>query len=291
MAKQKNLLYSEHNVLSSTHKNWQGEFYMIHGTAGLFSNLGALLGAMIILMMIISAAIKIVPEYKRIVIFRLGRLVGSRGPGIIFLIPVIDRALFVDLRILTMDVPVQEVITKDNVPIKVNAVVYFRVMEPSRSVVEVEDYVMATSQLAQTTLRSVVGSVELDEVLSSREKINLELQKIIDERTDPWGIKVSAVEVKELELPDGMKRAMARQAEAERERRAKVIAAEGELQAAAKLSQAAQQMEISPVTLQLRYLQTIREISGERNSTTFFPIPIDLLKPFINNLSKQNPTD
>ena len=254
--------------------------------SGLLTNLGTVLGALIIVMMIVSAAIKIVPEYKRLVIFRLGRLVGSRGPGIVFIIPVVDRALFVDLRILTMDVPVQEVITKDNVPIKVNAVVYFRVMEPSQSVVEVEDYVMATSQLAQTTLRSVVGSVELDEVLSSREKINHELQKIIDERTDPWGIKVSAVEVKELELPEGMKRAMARQAEAERERRAKIIAAEGELQAATKLSQAAQQMEVSPVTLQLRYLQTIREIAGERNSTTFFPIPIDLVKPFIDKLSK-----
>jgi len=253
--------------------------------SGLMSNVGSVLGVVIIVFMIISAAIKIVPEYKRLVIFRLGRLAGSRGPGIIFIIPVIDRALFVDLRILTMDVPSQEVITKDNVPIKVNAVVYFRVMEPSRSVVEVEDYVMATSQLAQTTLRSVVGSVELDEVLSSREKINHELQRIIDERTDPWGIKVSAVEVKELELPDGMKRAMARQAEAERERRAKVIAAEGELQAATKLSQAAQQMEVSPVTLQLRYLQTIREISGERNTTTFFPVPVDLVKPFIEKLT------
>jgi len=185
-----------------------------------------------------------------------------------------------------MDVPVQEVITKDNVPIKVNAVVYFRVMEPSLSVVAVEDYVMATSQLAQTTLRSVVGSVELDEVLSSREKINHELQMIIDERTDPWGIKVSAVEVKELELPEVMKRAMASQAEAERVRRAKIISAEGELQAAEKLSQAAKQMEISPITLQLRYLQTVREISGERNTTTFFPWPVDLMKPFMENLSK-----
>ena len=257
--------------------------------SGLLSNMGSVFGALIILFMVLSSAIKIVPEYKRIVIFRLGRLAGSRGPGIIFVIPVVDRTMFIDLRILTMDVPVQEVITRDNVPIKVNAVVYFRVMEPSRSVVEVEDYVTATSQLAQTTLRSVVGSVELDEVLSSREKINHELQKIIDERTDPWGIKVSAVEVKELELPEGMKRAMARQAEAERERRAKIIAAEGELQAATKLSQAAQQMEVSPVTLQLRYLQTIREISGERNSTTFFPIPIDLLRPFIDKLTTPNP--
>ena len=180
----------------------------------------------------------------------------------------------------------QEVITRDNVAIKVNAVVYFRVLEPVKSVIEVENYVIATSQLAQTTLRSVVGSVELDEVLASREKINQELQKIIDERTDPWGIKVSAVEVKELELPDGMKRAMARQAEAERERRAKIISAEGELQAAEKLSEAAAKMEASPVTLQLRYLQTIREISGERNTTTFFPLPMDLIKPFIEKLAK-----
>ena len=249
---------------------------------GMLSNVGAWFGAVFSALLVVSSAVKIVPEYKRLVVFRLGRLAGSRGPGLVFIIPVIERVTSVDLRILTMDVPVQEVITKDNVPIKVNAVVYFRVLEPSASVVEVEDYVMATSQLAQTTLRSVVGSVELDEVLSSREKINHELQKIIDDRTDPWGIKVSAVEVKELELPEGMKRAMARQAEAERERRAKIIAAEGELQAATKLSQAAQQMEVSPVTLQLRYLQTIREIAGERNSTTFFPIPIDLLRPFID---------
>ncbi|MCL2010403.1 MAG: slipin family protein [Synergistaceae bacterium] len=255
--------------------------------SGLLSNMGSVFGALIILFMVLSSAIKIVPEYKRIVIFRLGRLAGSRGPGIIFVIPVVDRTMFIDLRILTMDVPVQEVITRDNVPIKVNAVVYFRVMEPSRSVVEVEDYVTATSQLAQTTLRSVVGSVELDEVLSSREKINHELQKIIDERTDPWGIKVSAVEVKELELPEGMKRAMARQAEAERERRAKIIAAEGELQAAATLAQAAQQMELSPITLQLRYLQTVREItSSERSSTTLFPVPIELMKPFIDKFTK-----
>lgn len=252
--------------------------------ASLFSNIGSWIGIIFIVLLVLSWTIKIVPEYKRLVIFRLGRLAGSRGPGIVFVIPFIDRPVSVDLRILTMDVPVQEVITKDNVPIKVNAVVYFRVLDPSHSVVVVENYVLATSQLAQTTLRSVVGSVELDEVLSSREKINHELQKIIDERTDPWGIKVSAVEVKELELPEGMKRAMARQAEAERERRAKIIAAEGELQAATKLSEAALQMEVSPVTLQLRYLQTIREISSERNSTTFFPIPIDLLRPFVDRV-------
>jgi len=291
MVKQKNLLYSERWLFSLTKNKKTRESLKMVDIATIFSKVSGYFGALIILLMVLSAAIKIVPEYKRLVVFRLGRLVGSRGPGIIFVIPVVDRTMYVDLRILTMDVPVQEVITKDNVPIKVNAVVYFRVMEPSRSVVEVEDYVMATSQLAQTTLRSVVGSVELDEVLSSREKINVELQKIIDERTDPWGIKVSAVEVKELELPDGMKRAMARQAEAERERRAKIIAAEGELQAAAKLSQAAQQMEVSPVTLQLRYLQTVREISGERNTTTYFPLPIDLLKPFIDKLTKPTPVD
>ena len=253
----------------------------VNELASLFSDIGSWIGILLIVLLILSSSVRIVPEYKRLVIFRLGRLAGSRGPGIVFLIPVIDRPVSVDLRILTMDVPVQEVITKDNVPIKVNAVVYFRVLDPSHSVVEVENYVLATSQLAQTTLRSVVGSVELDEVLSSREKINHELQKIIDERTDPWGIKVSAVEVKELELPEGMKRAMARQAEAERERRAKIIAAEGELQAATKLSEAAKQMEVSPVTLQLRYLQTIREIGAEKSSITFFPIPIDLVRPFV----------
>ena len=202
-------------------------------------------------------------------------------------IPVVDRVIRVDLRIVTLDVPVQEVITKDNVPIKVNAVVYFRVMDPANSVIEVENYMLATSQLSQTTLRSVIGGAELDEVLSSREKINSELQKIIDERTDSWGIKVSAVEVKELELPEGMKRAMAKQAEAERERRAKIINAEGELQAAKTLSDAAKQMEVSPVTLQLRYLQTLKEIASEKNSTTFFPLPMDIIKPFIKRFEKE----
>ncbi|MBQ3645638.1 MAG: slipin family protein [Synergistaceae bacterium] len=259
----------------------------ISDVGSIISGLGTFAVVIFFLIMILSTAIKIVPEYRRIVLFRLGRLVGSRGPGIVFTVPFLDKAVTVDLRILTLDVPVQEVITKDNVAIKVNAVVYFRVLEPAKSVVEVENYVVATSQLAQTTLRSVVGSVELDEVLSSREKINQELQKIIDERTDPWGIKVSAVEVKELELPEGMKRAMARQAEAERERRAKIIAAEGELQAAEKLSEAARKMEASPITLQLRYLQTIREISGERNTTTFFPIPVDLIQPFIDRMTSK----
>ncbi|MBQ3376732.1 MAG: slipin family protein [Synergistaceae bacterium] len=259
---------------------------MIFYSGDLFADLWTIIILAFVLIFAISWMIRVVPEYRRLVVFRLGHVIGSKGPGLVFVIPFIDKAVTVDLRILTLDVPVQEVITRDNVAIKVNAVVYFRVLEPVKSVIEVENYVVATSQLAQTTLRSVVGSVELDEVLASREKINQELQKIIDERTDPWGIKVSAVEVKELELPDGMKRAMARQAEAERERRAKIISAEGELQAAEKLSEAAAKMEASPVTLQLRYLQTIREISGERNTTTFFPLPMDLIKPFIDKLAK-----
>ncbi|MDR1886174.1 MAG: slipin family protein [Synergistaceae bacterium] len=245
-----------------------------------FFPFGAWTAVGVLILFILLAGIKVVPEFQRLVIFRLGRLSGYSGPGIVFVIPMIDRALRVDLRVVTLDVPVQEVITRDNVPIKVNAVVYFRVLDPSRSMVEVEDYILATSQLSQTTLRSVIGRAELDEVLSARDKINIELQQIIDDRTDPWGIKVSAVEVKELELPEGMKRAMARQAEAERERRAKIIAAEGELQAAEKLTQAAETMERSPMTLQLRYLQTLREISVDKNSTTIFPIPIDLIRPF-----------
>lgn len=253
----------------------------------LIFSLGSSFGAIIIVVLLILAAIKIVPEYQRVVVFRLGKLVGSKGPGLVIVVPIIDRIVRVDLRVVTLDVPVQEVITKDNVPIKVNAVLYFRVMDPANSVVEVENYMMATSQLSQTTLRSVIGQAELDEVLSERDKINKELQVIIDERTDPWGIKVSAVEVKELELPEGMKRAMARQAEAERERRAKIIAAQGELQAAEKLTQAAQKMEVSPVTLQLRYLQTLVEISADKNSTTLFPIPMDLFTPFLNLLEKR----
>lgn len=251
-------------------------------------NLGSTLGGLFILILLVSSALRIVPEYQRLVVFRLGRLLSSKGPGIVFVIPWVDRTLKVDLRVVTLDVPVQEVITRDNVPIKVNAVVYFRVLDPSRSMVEVEDYILATSQLSQTTLRSVIGRAELDDVLSARDKINIELQQIIDERTDPWGIKVSAVEVKELELPEGMKRAMARQAEAERERRAKIIAAEGELQAAEKLTQASETMERSPMTLQLRYLQTLREISVDKNSTTIFPLPLDLIKPFLSRNDRKN---
>lgn len=244
------------------------------------------LGMLFVVFLLLSSALKIVPEYQRLVVFRLGRLWGAKGPGLVFVIPWIDKVLKVDLRVVTLDVPVQEVITRDNVPIKVNAVVYFRVFEPASSMVEVEDYIQATSQLSQTTLRSVIGRAELDEVLSAREKINMELQQIIDERTDPWGIKVSAVEVKELELPEGMKRAMAKQAEAERERRAKIIAAEGELQAAEKLTQASETMARSPMTLQLRYLQTLKEISVDKNSTTIFPIPIDLITPFLSRKDK-----
>ena len=259
---------------------------MIFDLFSLLWEAGTSLVGLLLVLMLLGAAVKVVPEYQRAVLFRLGRLVGGKGPGLILVIPVVDRVLRVDLRVVTLDVPVQEVITRDNVPIKVNAVVYFRVMDPSRSMVDVENYIMATSQLSQTTLRSVIGRSELDEVLSARDKINLELQQIIDERTDPWGIKVSAVEVKELELPEGMKRAMARQAEAERERRAKVIAAEGELQAAEKLSQAAEVMDRSPVTLQLRYLQTLREVASEKNSTTIFPLPIDLLRPFLKKAER-----
>jgi len=224
--------------------------------------------------------IKVLNEYERGVIFRLGRVIGSKGPGLIILIPVIDRMVKVDLRLVTLDVPSQDVITRDNVSVKVNAVVYFRVMTPNQAVIEVENYLYATSQLAQTTLRSVCGQAELDELLSEREKLNAQLQEILDNRTDPWGIKVSNVEVKHIDLPDEMKRAMAKQAEAERERRAKVIHAEGEFQAATKLAQAATLISAEPIALQLRYLQTVSEIAVENNSTILFPIPMDLIKPF-----------
>jgi len=227
------------------------------------------------------AAIKVLNEYERAVIFRLGRIRDVKGPGLIILIPVIDRMVKVDMRVITMDVPPQDVITKDNVSIKVNAVIYFRVMDPNAAVINVENYLYATSQLAQTTLRSVCGQVELDEILSEREKINLELQTILDRSTDPWGVKVSLVEVKHIDLPEEMKRAMAKQAEAERERRAKVINAEGEFQAAQKLIEAASLMATQPISVQLRYLQTLNQIASENNSTTVFPIPIDLFKPFI----------
>jgi regulator of protease activity HflC (stomatin/prohibitin superfamily) len=221
---------------------------------------------------------KVLKEYERGVIFRLGRIFKAKGPGLIILIPGIDRMVKMSLRTLVMDVPPQDVITRDNVSIKVNAVVYFRVIDPVKAVIEVEDYIDATSQLSQTTLRSVLGQVELDDLLAHRDKINEELQGILDKHTDPWGIKVANVEVKHVDLPQEMQRAMARQAEAERERRAKVIAAEGEFQAAAKLGEAADIIDAHPSALQLRYLQTLAEIATENNSTTLFPIPIDLLK-------------
>jgi regulator of protease activity HflC (stomatin/prohibitin superfamily) len=237
--------------------------------------------AVALLVIFLSSAIKILREYERGVIFRLGRVIQTKGPGVIILIPLIDRMVKVSLRLVVMDVPPQDVITRDNVSVKVNAVVYFRVMDPSKAVVEVENYLFATSQLAQTTLRSVCGQVEMDELLSARDKINNQLQIILDKHTDPWGIKVSTVEVKHIDLPQEMQRSMAKQAEAERERRAKVINAEGEFQAAARLAEAAEIIHVHPEALQLRYLQTLREVASENNSTTLFPIPIDLLTPFM----------
>ena len=242
---------------------------------------GTLVTALVVLVILIFLAfsiVKIVNEYERAVIFRLGRVVGARGPGIFFLLPVVDRMVKVDLRTVTMDVPAQEVITRDNVTIRVNAVIYFRVVDPRNAVVQVENYVVATSQIAQTTLRSVLGQSELDELLAEREAINQRLQQIIDEQTDPWGIKVSIVEVKDVELPQGMQRAMARQAEAEREKRAKIIAADGEFQASTMLAQAAGVIGQHPAALQLRYLQTLVEIAAEKNSTIFFPFSLTLRK-------------
>jgi regulator of protease activity HflC (stomatin/prohibitin superfamily) len=236
----------------------------------------------IFILILAASAIKILREYERGVIFRLGRLIGAKGPGIIFIIPGVDKLLRISLRLVTMDVPSQDVITRDNVSIKVNAVVYFRVIDPNKAVVEVENYVYATSQLAQTTLRSVVGQVELDELLAHRDKINMQLQDILDKHTDPWGIKVSLVETKQVDLPEEMRRAIARQAEAERERRAKVIHAEGEAQAAAKLAEAANVISVNPAAIQLRFLQTLSEVATEKNSTTIFPVPIDLLTPFLD---------
>jgi regulator of protease activity HflC (stomatin/prohibitin superfamily) len=236
--------------------------------------------AVVLIVFFLFSAIKILREYERGVIFRLGRVIKVKGPGLILLIPVIDKMVKVSLRLVTMDVPPQDVITRDNVSVKVNAVIYFRVMDPNAATIEVENYIFATSQLAQTTLRSVCGQVELDELLAQRDKINLQIQTILDKHTDPWGIKVTTVEVKHIDLPQEMQRAMAKQAEAERERRAKVINAEGEFQAAARLTEAAGIIAEHPEALQLRYLQTLREISSEGNSTTLFPIPIDLFKPF-----------
>ncbi len=230
---------------------------------------------------LLASSVRVLREYERGVIFRLGRLIGAKGPGLFFLIPFIDRMVKVSLRTVVMDVPPQDVITRDNVSVQVNAVVYFRVINPEKAVVEVENYLYATSQLSQTTLRSIVGQVELDDLLAKREKINKELQRIIDLHSDPWGIKVSLVEIKHIDLPIEMKRAMARQAEAERERRSKIINAEGEYQAAEKLMEAAKIISQYPIALQLRFLQTLTEVASENNSTTIFPVPVDLFTPFL----------
>ncbi|MCM2324655.1 MAG: slipin family protein [Oligoflexia bacterium] len=236
---------------------------------------------LVVIFLIMS--VKVLNEYERGVVFRLGRIIGAKGPGLFILIPIIDRMVRIDMRTITLDVPPQDVISRDNVTLKVNAVVYFRVVEPNRAVVEVENYLLATSKLAQTTLRSVLGQVELDELLSSREAINHRLQAILDAQTEPWGVKVSNVEVKQIDLPAEMQRAMARQAEAERERRSKVIAAEGELQASQKLTEAAKTMETQPMSLQLRYLQTLREMSSEHTSTMIIPLPMELLRFYGGN--------
>ena len=237
---------------------------------------------LIFALIVLASSIRILREYERGVIFRLGRLIAQKGPGLILLIPVVDRMVRVDLRTVTLTVPPQEVITKDNVTMRVDAVAYFRVIDPNRAITEVENFLVATSQISQTTLRSVLGKAELDALLSERERLNIELQQIIDEQTEPWGVKVSTVEVKDVELPQEMQRAIARQAEAERERRAKVIAADGEFQASEKLAQAAEIFSRNPATLQLRYLQTLIDIGVNQNSTIVFPLPIDLLKAFVD---------
>ena len=239
--------------------------------------------AVSIVIIILASSIRVFPEYQRGVIFRLGRLMPPKGPGLFFIIPIVDRVVRVDLRTITFDVPAQEVITKDNVPAKVNAVAYFRVVDPSKSVVEVQNFIAATSQIAQTTLRSVLGQSDLDHLLTERDKLNARLQEIIDEQTEPWGVKVSIVEIKDVEIPASMQRAMARQAEAERERRAKVIAAEGEFQASEKLAQAADVLSRNPAAIQLRYLQTLAEIATEKNSTTIFPVPIDIISTWLKS--------
>jgi len=236
----------------------------------------------IIVVFFLSTSIRVLNEYERGVIFRLGRVINAKGPGLIILIPVIDKMVKVSLRLIVVDVDPQDVITRDNVSVKVNAVIYFRVVDTVKAVVEVENYQYAMTQLAQTTLRSICGQAELDELLSAREKINSQLQEILDAHTDQWGIKVATVELKHIDLPQEMQRAMAKQAEAERERRAKIINAEGEQQAAAKLAEAAQIIESHPMALQLRYLQTMREMSAEQNTTTIFPVPLDMFKPFLN---------
>ena len=240
-------------------------------------------------MIILPQMVRILREYERGVIFRLGKLLGTKGPGIIFLIPLVDRMVKMDLRVVTIDVSRQEMMTRDNVPVSVDAVVYFRVVDAEAAVVKVENFLKATSLMSQTTLRSVIGQSELDELLAHREMINQKLQEIVDRQTDPWGIKVTAVEIKDVVLPEGMKRAMASQAESERERRAKIINAEGEFQAAEKLVKAAAMIAAEPIALQLRFLQTMREISGEHNTTTFLPIPMDLFTPFMKKVAGDEP--
>jgi regulator of protease activity HflC (stomatin/prohibitin superfamily) len=254
----------------------------------LMANLPTIIVIVVLLLAFIRSAIKIVTEYERGVIFRLGRVVGAKGPGLFFIIPVVDQMIRVDLRVITLDVPTQETITRDNVTVKVNAVCYFRVIDPVAAVVNISNYLLATQQIAQTTLRSVLGQSELDELLSQRDDINRRLQQIIDEQTEPWGIKVSIVEIKDLELPQTMQRAMARQAEAERDKRAKVIHAEGELQASRELAQAARIMATEQGALQLRYLQTLTEISAENNSTIIFPLPIELFQGLLMGRNTQN---
>lgn len=242
----------------------------------------------LLVLYVLASSIRILAEYERGVVFRLGRMVGVRGPGLIILVPFIEKMTKVSLRTVVLDVPPQDVITQDNVSIKVNAVVYFRVLRPDKAIVEVENFLMATSQISQTTLRSVLGQSEMDDLLSQREKINHRLQEIIDSQTEPWGVKVSNVEVKQIDLPQEMQRAMAKQAEAERERRSKVIAAEGEFQASQRLADAAKVLSEQPSALTLRYLQTLREIAVENNSTTVFPVPIDLITPFLNSFIKKD---
>jgi regulator of protease activity HflC (stomatin/prohibitin superfamily) len=265
-------------VLFGSILGWDTLLNMIGG----FAMPTTLIIVLAILVLFLLNAIKIVREYERVVIFRLGRLQGAKGPGLFFIIPIVDQVVKVDLRVVTFDVPPQEVITRDNVTVSVNAIVFFRVMSPESAITEVEDYLQATSQISQTTLRSVLGQVELDELLAEREKLNKQLQAIIDEQTDPWGIKVKAVEIKDVRIPQEMQRAIARQAEAERERRSKIISAEGELQAATKLREAAEILQRNPSSLQLRYLQTLVEISSERSTSTIvFPLPLDLMKALV----------
>jgi regulator of protease activity HflC (stomatin/prohibitin superfamily) len=241
-----------------------------------------LIALAVVALILIGSAVRVLREYERGVVFRLGRLVGARGPGLVLLVPIIDRMVSVDLRTVTLNVPPQEVITRDNVPVSVNAVCYFRVVDPVNAIVQVEAYREATSQIAQTTLRAVVGRAELDELLSQRERLNAELQRIIDEQTEPWGVKVTTVEIKDVEIPKNMQRAMARQAEAERERRAKIITAEGEFQASERLAQAAERIAREPVAIQLRYLQTMLEVGSERNTVMVFPLPIDIVRAFLD---------